>query len=401
MAPLGPPPYTAEQLQAMTSQEERIRAQAELTSYITRAKREKQEREERERLQSNAYTGSGYRTTSGSFNHYAPPSIPSYAPVHNPVFNPVYTPVSNPSYNPPYSKYNQRGGYGKGRGRGAGGRGRGYTPYHPYTRSLNASMYTGFATDSNGTSIVTQPREANENKDLAHASADSTRSSSSDHQSTEPSRLCANFTHTGRCSIPGCPFRHDPDTQTVCKSFLFKGACPDSNCQLSHTASSHNTPTCQHFQAGRCTKEDCRFAHVRVNPSAPNCEAFGRLGYCEKGDTCAELHAFECPTFANTGECSYTGRFHYPHVRLASRMRKITRLSSPAQSPPNSPVRSPVRSPAHSPSSHTPATSDAPEDDMDTAEDAHEWMMPKTGTSPKPQQFTQQADFVAFENDDE
>lgn len=38
---------------------------------------------------------------------------------------------------------------------------------------------------------------------------------------------------------------------------------------------------------------------------------------------------------------------------------------------------------------------------MDTAEDAHEWMMPKTGTSPKPQQFTQQADFVAFENEDE
>ena len=32
MAPLGPPPYTAEQLQAITSQEERIRAQAELTS---------------------------------------------------------------------------------------------------------------------------------------------------------------------------------------------------------------------------------------------------------------------------------------------------------------------------------------------------------------------------------
>ena len=386
-----------------------------LLGYITRARREKQEREERERLQSNAYSGSGYRTTSGSFNHYTPPSIPSYAPVHNPVFNPVYTPVSNTSYNPPYNKFNQRGGYGRGRGRGAPGRGRGYTPYHPYARPHNAPMYTGFATDSNGTSIVTQPREAKENEDPAQAPAASTRSSSRDHQPTEPSRLCANFTHTGistkrhfgtfphplfasnfclgRCSIPGCPFGHDPDTQTVCKSFLFKGVCSDSNCQLSHTASSHNTPTCQHFQAGRCTKEDCRFAHVRVNPSAPNCEAFGRLGYCQKGDTCAELHAYECPTFANTGECSYTGKFHYPHVRLASRMRKTTRLSSPVQSPPNSPVRSR--------SSHTPATSDAPEDDMDTAEDAHEWMMPKTGTSPKPQQFTQQADFVAFEIDDE
>jgi hypothetical protein len=37
---------------------------------------------------------------------------------------------------------------------------------------------------------------------------------------------------------------------------------------------------------------------------------------------------------------------------------------------------------------------------MDTAQDTYEWMMPKTETSPMPQQFTQQADFVAFENDE-
>ncbi|KAI4684930.1 uncharacterized protein J4E88_004372 [Alternaria novae-zelandiae] len=295
MAPLGPPPYTAEQLQAITSQEERIRAQAELTSYITRARREKQEREERERLQSNAYSGSGYRTTSGSFNHYTPPSIPSYAPVHNPVFNPVYTPVSNTSYNPPYNKFNQRGGYGRGRGRGALGRGRGYTPYHPYARPPNAPMYTGFATDSNGTSIVTQPREAKENEDPAQAPAASTR------QADAPKKIAA----------------------------------------LLMFVSIHLHRTAKLLAA---------WATARKETPVPSC-----------------MHMSVPPS--------------------------PTRESVPTLSPPNSPVRSR--------SSHTPATSDAPEDDMDTAEDAHEWMMPKTGTSPKPQQFTQQADFVAFENDDE
>jgi hypothetical protein len=273
------------------------------------------------------------------------------------------------------------------------------------------------AVASNGTGIgtgnITESDEAKENEDPSQGLAGSTTSPSSDQQQTEPTRLCASFTSTGIstkrhfgtfpyplyasnmflgvCSKPSCSFRHDADKQTVCKSFLYKGDCTDRSCELSHTASAHNTPTCLHFQSGRCTKEDCRFAHVHVNASALNCEAFGRTGYCEKGDACAELHAYECPTFANTGECSYTGRIHYPHVRRASRMRKMIRLSSPAHSP--------VRSPAHSPSSNTPATSEAPEDDMDTAHDTYEWMRPRTESSPNPQQFTEQADFVAFEND--
>jgi hypothetical protein len=37
---------------------------------------------------------------------------------------------------------------------------------------------------------------------------------------------------------------------------------------------------------------------------------------------------------------------------------------------------------------------------MDTAQDAPEWMMPKNETPQTPQQFTQQADFVAFERDE-
>jgi hypothetical protein len=140
-------------------------------------------------------------------------------------------------------------------------------------------------------------------------------------------------------------------------------------CSLSHEASPHNAPTCLHFQAGRCNNDDCRFAHVRINPAALNCEAFGSLGYCEKGDKCAELHAHECPSFSNTGTCRYGDDCRLGHVRRASRMRKSTRLSSPARSP----------------SSNTPNRSNTPED-MDTAEDNLE-------------QFTQQADFVPFDAD--
>jgi hypothetical protein len=37
---------------------------------------------------------------------------------------------------------------------------------------------------------------------------------------------------------------------------------------------------------------------------------------------------------------------------------------------------------------------------MDTAQDAPEWTIPKTATRQSPQQFTQQADFVAFDADE-
>jgi hypothetical protein len=62
-------------------------------------------------------------------------------------------------------------------------------------------------------------------------------------------------------------------------------------------------------------------------------------------------------------------------------MRKASRLSSPARSS----------------TSNTPDASDAPEEDMDTAEDAHEWILPKTGPSQDIHQFTEQADFVRLD----
>ncbi|CAN9323101.1 unnamed protein product [Alternaria alternata] len=239
MVSRDPPPYTQDQIAAMTSPEEKIRAMAELKSYIARMKKENE-------LRSNGYSGSGYRNTSGTFNHHESPHYP-------------------------------RGSY---RGAYHGGRGRGHTPYHPYSRPYTTPHFAHSSVAVKGTGNAIQSLKVKEEEDLPQATADGTVSSSSDHQQPESRRLCAIFTSTGDC---------------------YYG-------------------------------ESCRLSHIR----------------------------------------------------RATRMRKATRGSSPALSP----------------SSNSPGTSDTPDEGMDTAQDAPEWTMPKNATPQTPQQFTQQADFVAFETDE-
>lgn len=179
----------------------------------------------------------------------------------------------------------------------------------------------------------------------------------------------------GICTRHGCPLLHDPNKQALCKRWLFKNDCSRGDrCSLSHEPTPHNVPTCLHFQEGRCTNEDCRFAHIRVNPAAQICDAFGRLGYCEKGAECADLHAYECPDFANKGECIRGDKCPLRHVHRASRMRKAAGNSSPeGQS----------RAPS------TEAESTHAEVQEITSEALH-----------VPQMFTQQVDYVPFDVED-
>lgn len=345
MASPGPPPYTSEQINAMTSPEERLRARAELNSYIARMKKEKQERLTRESHLSNGYFGyagsapsSPYRNTTGT----------GYAGSYNSFQHPIHG--------------HQRGGYSYGRG--------GPSAYHPYQRPPPLHVAHKFKNKSVTFNKSDLYLEASEAKKVATLTSNSTHSRQGNQQQTEQTNLCPAFTLTGVCTRHGCRHLHDPNKQAVCKRWLFKGDCPKGDsCPLSHTPSPHNAPTCQHFQEGRCNNDKCRFAHIRINPAASNCEAFGLVGYCEKGASCPELHAHECPHFSNTGTCPFGDKCRLGHVHRASRMRKTTRHPSEGRSSP----------------------SDGPEEDMGNTRDQ---------PVQNPHQFTQQVDFVPFDPED-
>jgi hypothetical protein len=174
---------------------------------------------------------------------------------------------------------------------------------------------------------------------------------------------------------------HDPNKQALCKRWLFKDDCTKGDfCPLSHKPLPNNAPTCLHFQEGRCNNENCRFAHIHLNPAATNCRAFGRLGYCEKGAECAELHSYECPDFANKGECFFGDKCQLRHVHRASRMRQATSRSC---------------------SKDRASLSDKAlrvESDAGEMQDWSGVINDKIGG--KPQQFTEQVDYVPLDGDD-
>ncbi|KAH6637857.1 hypothetical protein C7974DRAFT_411316 [Boeremia exigua] len=296
MAPPGPPPYTMEQISAMSTDEERLRARAELNSYIARMKKEQQERLASSNGHANHADGGAYSTNG-------------YAPRGRGAFN-------GSNRGDPH-----RGGYAYG-GRGAG--------YHPYQRQPHGVKF------KNRTVVFNKPDASAEvaGTDTASTPSSAPLSTAHSRQNSQPpadlKQLCATFTSTGLCTRHGCPLVHDPHKQALCKRWLFKSDCNrGAHCALSHEPTPHNVPTCLHFQEGRCTNEECRFAHIRVNPAAQICDAFGRLGYCEKGAECADLHAYECPDFANKGECIRGDKCQHRHVHRASRMRKTAGRSTP------------------------------------------------------------------------
>jgi len=121
---------------------------------------------------------------------------------------------------------------------------------------------------------------------------------------------------TGYCTRGnGCRFLHDDRKRAICREFLRKGTCT-GRCFLSHEPTAHNTPPCNFFSRGMCTNESCRYAHVKVSKDAPVCYQFGELGYCDKGSKCPDYHAYECPSFSNTGQCS-AKKCRLRHIAMA------------------------------------------------------------------------------------
>ncbi|KAF2132583.1 hypothetical protein P153DRAFT_284284 [Dothidotthia symphoricarpi CBS 119687] len=325
----------------MTSPEERLRARAELSSYIARMKKEQELRLAGE-TQSNTYSGHG----------------PAFG------FNASQRPVV----------VSKRGG--------ANYSGGGHS-YHPYQRAPPPHVAQKFKNRSvtfNKPDPSAVPSKEGEPSRLVPGAVANTHLQQSSQQQTETKTLCPALTSTGVCSRHGCRHLHDPNKQALCKRWLYKGSCPKGNfCALSHEPSPHNMPTCLHFQDGHCNNDDCRFAHIRINPAASVCEAFGRLGYCEKGDQCANFHAYECPDFSNKGVCRFGDKCQLRHVHRAARMRKTSRRSSEGPSSPSD---------------------DAEKDVVDIPETEEWFLNSKNSASHTPHQFTQQMDFVPLDADE-
>lgn len=132
----------------------------------------------------------------------------------------------------------------------------------------------------------------------------------------------------GSCTKgPRCRYIHDPHKVAICKDYLLGSCSSGQDCDLSHDATPERTPTCLHFGRDSCTKTDCKYAHVKLSPGAPLCHAFGRYGYCDKGASCTDKHAFECPDFTNTGVCKVKG-CKLPHRERASVLRKAASSNS-------------------------------------------------------------------------
>ncbi|RFU24525.1 hypothetical protein B7463_g11818, partial [Scytalidium lignicola] len=196
---------------------------------------------------------------------------------------------------------------------------------------------------------------------------------------------CKRFSTTGSCTKgPRCPYIHDASKVAICKEFLQTGSCPSGDsCDLSHELIPERTPLCLHFMKGNCSNPNCRYAHVRVAPTAPICRPFAIYGYCEKGASCQDKHAHECPDFSNTGVCNTKG-CKLPHRYKASVIRKQA-----------------VRGDTGAEDSSSDISSDEEEeeeidsDDVDSDEFDEEEILQNDDTAPDPG-IKMQQDFVKF-----
>lgn len=123
-----------------------------------------------------------------------------------------------------------------------------------------------------------------------------------------------------------CFSSHDLNKIALCPSVLRGVGCfSGDKCDLSHVASTENSPTCLHFLAGKCTRPKCAYIHAQLDPGAPLCSDFSYGGYCENGANCGYRHLRQCADYTNTGVCMNIA-CRLPHLDRASEQKR--RLSS-------------------------------------------------------------------------
>ncbi|KAH8820403.1 hypothetical protein F5884DRAFT_866140 [Xylogone sp. PMI_703] len=196
---------------------------------------------------------------------------------------------------------------------------------------------------------------------------------------------CKRFSTTGSCTKgPKCPYIHDASKVAICKEFLQTGSCPSGDsCDLSHELTPERTPICMHFMKGNCSNPNCRYAHVRVAPNALICRPFAVYGYCEKGASCQDKHAHECPDFSNTGVCNTKG-CKLPHRYKASVIRKQAARGEAGAEDSSSDV-----------SSDEEEEEEIDSDDVDSDEFEEEELLQNDDATPDPG-IKMQQDFVKF-----
>lgn len=154
-----------------------------------------------------------------------------------------------------------------------------------------------------------------------------------DGRRTQP---CLYYSKLGKCLRAGssedpCPFRHDPSTISICRSWLV-GRCPrsDGECLLEHSIDKNKMPVCDRYMRGVCARgELCIFLHVSHGRDSTVCEAFAIKGFCAAGATCSSVHTWDCLEFSRHGKCPRADSCRMRHWSTARRERAQCVTRSP------------------------------------------------------------------------
>ncbi|KAJ9106289.1 hypothetical protein QFC21_001434 [Naganishia friedmannii] len=146
--------------------------------------------------------------------------------------------------------------------------------------------------------------------------------------------------------------------------------------------------------------DDCLYPHVKVADDAPVCVAFSTEGWCDKGSTCEERHAWECREYSEKGVCSRGAKCGLAHVLKAKMPATVADTSPLDLSDDDSSVHGTKANPDQQPDDVEPSLSGIPpvsektiELEQQLAQDKvlHESKGISTGND-----FERQEDFIQF-----